>query len=88
MECIAFKGKRSKEKTGLGDINNLNAWLGFPFVLNRMVIISASLAFGPRSCANTANASVGSWPSGSAVCFTPMLFPEVLNAKQGNSMYS
>ena len=32
------------------------------------------------------NATVGGWPSGSTVCFTPMLFPEVLNAKQGNSI--
>ena len=27
------------------------------------------------------------WPSGITLCFAPMLFPEVLNAKQGNSMY-
>ena len=32
-------------------------------------------------------ATVGGWPSVSTVCFTPMLFPEVLNAKQGNGMY-
>ena len=33
------------------------------------------------------NATVGGWPSGSTLCFTPMLFPKVLHAKQGNSMY-
>ena len=27
------------------------------------------------------------WPSGSTMCFTPMLFPKALNAKQGNGMY-
>ena len=54
---------------------------------NRAAPTSASLAFGQHSYASTANATVGGWPSGSTVCFTPMLFPKVLNAKQGNSMY-
>ena len=31
--------------------------------------------------------ATGGWPSGSTVCFTPMINPEVLNAKQGNSMH-
>ena len=46
-----------------------------------------ALAFGPHNFAVTVSATVGGWPYGSTVCFTPMLFPEVLNAKQGNSMY-
>ena len=29
------------------------------------------------------NATVEGWSSGSTVCFTPMLFPQVLSAKQG-----
>ena len=51
--------------------------------MNRAAPISVSLAFGSHSCANTVNATVGGWRSGSSVCFTPVLFPEVLNAKQG-----
>ena len=54
--------------------------------MNRAAPISAALALGPHSCASTVNATVGHWPSGSTVCFTPKLFPKVLNAKQGNSM--
>ena len=37
--------------------------------------MSVSLAFGPHSFASTVNATVWGWPSGSAVCLTPMLFP-------------
>ena len=55
--------------------------------MNRVALISASLAFGPRSCANTVNATAGGWPPGSTFCFTPVLFPEVLNAMQENSIY-
>ena len=40
-----------------------------------------------HSCASTVNATVVGWPSCGNVCLTPMLFPKVLNAKQGNSMY-
>ena len=29
------------------------------------------------------NATVGRWPSGRTVCFTPVLFSKVLNAKHG-----
>ena len=54
--------------------------------MNRAVPISISLAFGPHSYASTVKATVGGWPFGSAVCSTPVLFPEVLNAKQGNSV--
>ena len=50
--------------------------------MNRVVHISVSLAFGPHSCATTVNATVGGLQSGGTVCFTPMLFPKVLNAKQ------
>ena len=46
-----------------------------------------SLAFGPHICASTVKASVASWLSGITMRFTHMLFPKVLNAKQGNSMY-
>ena len=56
--------------------------------MNRAAPTSTSLDFGPQSCASTANATVGGWPSGSTVFFTPMLFLEVLNAKQGNCMYN
>ena len=51
--------------------------------MSRVAPISVSLAFGPHSCATTVNATVLGGPSGS----TPMLFPEVLNAKEGSSMY-
>ena len=57
-----------------------------PFLVNRAASISVSFAFGPYSYASTVNATVGGWPSGCTVGFTPMLFPEVLNAKQGSSM--
>ena len=50
----------------------------------RAALVSVSLTFGSHSC--TVNATVGDWPSGSTVCFTPMLFFKVLNAKLGNSM--
>ena len=60
--------------------------LSLAISVQRIPPISVSLAFGPHSCASTVNATVEGWPSGSTVCFTPMLFPEVLNAKQGNSM--
>ena len=33
------------------------------------------------------NMTVQGWSSDSTVCLTPMLFPKVLNAKQGKSMY-
>ena len=58
-----------------------------PFLVNRVAPISVSLAFGPHSSSTTVNAATGGWPSCSTVCFTPMLFPEVLNARQGNSMH-
>ena len=57
------------------------------FLVNRAAPIFVSLAFGPHSCASTVNATVDGWKSGRTVCFTPMLFPEVLNAKQGNCMH-
>ena len=56
------------------------------FLANRAAPISVSLAFGPHIFASTVNATVGGWTSGSTVCFTSMLFPEVLNTGQGNSM--
>ena len=62
-------------------------FLPSPFLVNRVAPISVLLAFGPHSCASTVNATAGGWPSGSTVCFPLMLFPEMLNAKQGNSMY-
>ena len=57
------------------------------FSVNRAVPISVLAAFGPHSWENTVNATVGGWPSGSTVCFPTVLFPEVLNAKKGNSIY-
>ena len=54
--------------------------------MNRAVPTSVSLAFGSHSHASKVNASAWGWPSDSTVCFPPMLFPEVLNAKQGHSM--
>ena len=62
-------------------------FLPSPCFVNRAAPISISLAFGPHSCAITVNVTVGGWPSGSTVRFTPMLFPEMMNTKQGNSMY-
>ena len=50
---------------------------------NRASPLSVSLAFGPHSCASTVNTTVRGWPSGRTACSTPVLFPEVLNAKQG-----
>ena len=44
---------------------------------------TVSFAFGPYSYTGTVNATVGSWPSGSTLNSTPILFPNVLNAKQG-----
>ena len=32
-------------------------------------------------------AAVSGWSSGSFMCSTPMPFPKVLNAKQGNNLY-
>ena len=58
-----------------------------PFLVNRATLASVSLAFGPHSYSSTVSARVWGWPSGSVACFTPMPFPEVLNAEQGNSMY-
>ena len=55
-------------------------------LVNWVAPIAVSLAFGPHSYVSTVNATVGGWPSFSNVSFTPMLFPEVLNAKQGNGM--
>ena len=57
------------------------------FLLNRAAPISVSLAFGAHSCTSTVNATVGGWPTGRTVCLASMLFPEVQNAKQGNSMF-
>ena len=57
-----------------------------PFLVNKVAPISVSLAFGPHNCVSTMHATVGGWPSGGTVWFTPMLFPNVLNSKQGNSM--
>ena len=65
----------------------MSKFLPSPLLVNKAASIFVSLAFGPHSCASTVNVTVGGWPSGSTVCFTPMLFPDVLNAKQGNSMY-
>ena len=56
-------------------------------LVNRAASISVSLAFGQRSYANTVNAKIRGWPYGSTVFFTAKFIPEVLNAKQGNSMY-
>ena len=61
--------------------------LSLIILVNRMAPISVSLAFGPHSCASTENATVWGWLSGSSVFLTPMLFPKMLNAKQGNSMH-
>ena len=49
--------------------------------------MSVALAFGPHGCASAMNATVGGRPSGYTAGFTPMLFPEVLNANQGNSLH-
>ena len=68
-------------------VKKKSKFLPSPFLVNRAAPISVPLAFGPQSCASAVNPIVGGWPSGSTVCFAPMLFPEVLNAKQGNSMY-
>ena len=57
------------------------------FLVHRVTLIFVLLAFGPHSYASIVNAAVGGWQSGSTVCLTPMLVPNVLNAKQGNSMY-
>ena len=56
--------------------------------MNRAASISFSLARGPHSYASTVNATVGGLPSGGTVSLTPMLFPRMLNAKQGNSMHN
>ena len=60
--------------------------LSSTFFVNRTVPISISLAFGPHR--STVNATVLGWAfgTGSTVCFTSMLFPKVLHAKQGSSM--
>ena len=42
-------------------------------LIQRIALISVSLAFGPHSCASTVNATVGGLPSGSTVCFTVIL---------------
>ena len=55
--------------------------------MNRVASISVQIAFGSHSCASTVNATVEGWSSGNTVCFTSMLYPEVLNAKLGNSIY-
>ena len=52
---------------------------------NRAAPISFSLAIGQHTAQGMLR--FGGWPSGSTVCFTPMLFPKVLNAKRGKSMY-
>ena len=67
--------------------NSKSTFLTSPFFMKRAAPISVSLSFGPHSCVSTVNAAVGGWPSGSTVRFTPMLFPEVMNAKQRNRMY-
>ena len=74
------------ELTGIAVDHSKSNFLPSPFLVNRAAPISVSSAFGPHRCVSTVNAAVEDWPSGSTVCFTPMLFPEVLNAKQGNSM--
>ena len=66
--------------------NSKSKFLPSPFLATKAAPISVSLAFGAHSYASTVSGTVGNWPSGSTVCFTPTLFPEVLNAKQGNSM--
>lgn len=43
-----------------------------------------SLAFGPNHSASSVNSKVSSWPSGSIVQLTPVLFQKVLSAKQEN----
>ena len=55
------------------------------FLVNRAAPISISLAIGTDSYETILNAT--GWASGSTVCFSPMLFPKVLNAKQGNCIY-
>ena len=55
-------------------------------LVNTVASIFVSLAFGRQSCPGIVNGTVGGWPSGSTMYFTPILFPEMLNAKQGNSM--
>ena len=67
--------------------NSKSKFLPSPFLVIRVAPISVSLAFGSHDYASTVNATIGDWPSGSTVCFTPMLFPEVQNAKQGNKLY-
>ena len=37
-------------------------------LVNRVALISVSLAFGPHSCVIRVNPMVGSWPTGNAVC--------------------
>ena len=62
-------------------------FLPSPFLVNRVMPIFVSLAFGQYSYTSTVNATV--WGDHLvAVCFTPMLFAYVLNAKQGNSIYN
>ena len=67
--------------------SQMSKFLPSPSLVNRVAPISVSLTCGPHSCACTLNATVGGRPSGSTVRCTPILFPKVLNAKQGNSMY-
>ena len=66
--------------------SQMSKFLPSPFLGHRVVPISISVAFGPRSCASTVYVTVRGWSSSSTVCFTPMLFPKMLNAKQRNSM--
>ena len=65
-------------------VKSKSTFLPSPFLVNRAAPISVSLAFGPHRCASKVNATVGGWPSGTTVHFTPMLFPKALNTKQGN----
>ena len=46
--------------------------------MNREAPISVSFALGQHSCASTMHATVGNWPSGSTVRFTPVLFLKCL----------
>ena len=73
MILTIHKSKLSKSKSML---------LPSPFLGNRVAPISISFAFGLHSDASTVNATVrAGYLVGSPVCFTPMLFPEVQNAK-------
>ena len=75
-------------KAVIGVSQSKSKFLLSPYLVTWVAPISISLAFGPHSCVGAVNATVGGWPSGTTVCFTPMLFPKTLDAKQGNSMHN